>query len=73
MGEVCRCSKSGDMNKLVEREGFIDFIRVKSVEMKYKFLFEVLTAFCVSLTYWENPQIVLLWVECFGKLKWRAI
>lgn len=73
MGEVCRCSKSGDMNKLVEREGFIDFIRVKSVEMKYKFLLEVLTAFCVSLTYWENPQIVLLWVEHFGKLKWRAI
>ena len=69
MGEVCRCSKSGDMNKLVEREGFIDFIRVKSVEMKYKFLFEVLTAFCVSLAYWENLQIVLLWVECFGKLK----
>ena len=49
MGEVCRCSKSGDMNKLVEREGFIDFIRVKSAEMKYKFLFEVFTAFCVSL------------------------
>ena len=37
------------MNKLVEREAFIDSVKVKSSELKDKFLFEVFTAFCVSL------------------------
>ena len=30
------------MNELVERGAFIDSVRVKSVELKDKFLFEVL-------------------------------
>ena len=37
------------MNKLVEQEAFIDSVKVKSSELKDKFLFEVFTAFCVSL------------------------
>ena len=46
------------MNKLVEREVFINSLRVKS-------------AFCVSLVQ-ERPQIVIFRVDWFGRLKWRA-
>lgn len=44
------------MNKLVQRETFIDTARVKGAEFKGKS--------------GEGPQIVMLRVEWFGRLKW---
>ena len=47
------------MNKLVEREAFIDSVRVKSSELKDKFLFEVSIRLSVFPWCRECPQIVM--------------
>ena len=36
-------------NKSVEREAFIDSVRVKSGELEDEFLFEIFSACCVSM------------------------
>ena len=36
-------------NKLVERKASIDTMRIKSADLKNKFLFQSLVAFCASL------------------------
>ena len=68
MEELCHWWKDGDMNKLIE--AFIDSLGVKSTELK---------DFCsrflrLSVFPWcrERPQIVMLWVEWFGRLKCRS-
>ena len=37
------------ISKLVEREAFIDSIRIQGAELENKFLFKVFTAVCASL------------------------
>ena len=44
------------VNKLFEREEFIDSVGVKSAEIKDKFLLEVSTAFCVSLVQGKTAE-----------------
>ena len=58
------------MNKLVEREAFIGSVRVKSVELKHSF--PTFLRISVFPRCRERPWIVMLWVEWFGRLKWRA-
>ena len=52
------------LNNLEEREAFIDPVWRECTQLKGEFLFEIFAAFC--------PQIVMLWLERFGRLKWRA-
>ena len=54
------------MNKLFDREDFIDSVGVKSAEFKDEFFLEVSMTFCVPF------QIVILWIEWVRSLKWRA-
>lgn len=58
------------INKLVEREAFIDFVRVESVELRdFCSMFLRFSEF----SWWrERPQIVTLWVEWFRSLIWRT-
>ena len=59
------------MNKLVEREMFIDSTNIKGAELKeifdHCFLWLSVFPWCR-----KRPQIVILWVEWFGKLKLLA-
>ena len=50
-------------------KAFIDSVRVKSAELKDEFCSRLLW---LSVFPWcgERPQIVMLWVEWFGRLKW---
>ena len=49
---------------------FIDSVRVKSAKLKDEFCSRLLW---LSVFPWcgERPQIVMLWVEWFGRFKWR--
>ena len=51
-------------------KAFIDSVRVKRARLKDKFCSRLLW---LSVLPWcgERPQIVMLWVEWFGRLKWR--
>ena len=70
MEELCHWWKSGDLNiqinELNEKPEFIDSVMMKSAELKDEF-------FSVFPLCRERPRIVILWVEWFGRLKWRAI
>ena len=47
------------INKLIEPGAFIDSLRVKSAELKDKFLFYGFTGFCVSLVFLPTPWKLL--------------
>ena len=44
------------MKKLVQREAFNDYVRVKSAELKDKFLSQGFTVFCGSLVKGETTS-----------------
>ena len=48
---------------------FIDSVRLESAELKDCSRVLRLSVF---LWCWERPQIVILWVDWFGRLKWRV-
>ena len=42
-------------NELLERKAFVDTVRIKSADLKNKFLFKSFAAFCASLKNFDSP------------------
>ena len=58
--------------KLVEWKAFVDTVRIKSADLKTKFMFQSFAAFRACLMYREKPQTAICCLEWLGRFKCLA-